>query len=148
LVDTKKRVRKAKEKQSEDKLSSQNSESSLMKRKTGLVKDAQVQTPNIKRFTSEDFITPVKIFRNILHEDKRRFERIKQNLFSDSSSKKRDSKSESRQNGSSENSIKMKNGSGVGTSELKCSEYLTPIKENIQDENVDITVRYLGSLTL
>lgn len=104
------------------------------------MKNVEVQTPDLKKLRPQDFITPVKSSRLLSLREIKNMDNIQQNLFSYSSEKEGDSgsKSERKLTPSSENSIIKKSGSGINTSDLKCSENLASKKQSIQDENVNI----------
>jgi len=143
LVEQKKRDSKAKRKKElEVKLSPVKSESLQSPVLKTLMKDAQVQTPNPCKEMNEAFITPVKVWRDILAESGKHFENMKPinfNVFEDEDGPS-NLKSEWRRDRSSGNS---KSKSAIKTSQLRCSESLLSKKVIVQNENVGLGIRYI-----
>lgn len=94
-VSSRKRNVKAQQKEEEVKLSPIKEEYSEQRKSRTLVKDAMVQTPDVKKFTNEDFVTPIKTSRILSIEGNKGLLKVKQTLFSDSSEKDKGSGSKS-----------------------------------------------------
>ena len=117
MVDNKKRIIKEKAKELKEKRNF---------RETNIDKILW-KTPNIDKLKFNSFATPIKesVEKNELPIELRK---IKQTLFSESSytEKELNSKSERKLTPSSENSMAKRSKSVINTSDLKCSEALTP----------------------
>lgn len=119
LVDTKRRDLKMRHK--EISCSVNEAENLYTNKSKTLLKNAGVQTPDIRKLSPDDFITPIKSSRLLNLEGNRNLQKLKQTLFSDSSEKEplSASKSERKLTPSSENSLLKKSKSGINTSDLK-----------------------------
>lgn len=142
---TAQKKRKVKRREKEVKLSPIKEESAYhQKARTPHKPNIDIVTPEIKRFKLDNFVTPVKLCEPLKFDENRPIEKVKQNLFSSTPSnedKSFNSKSDKKVVSSSENSMKKKSKSVYHTSDMKCSEVLTPKRLNIQDENFGVPIR-------